>query len=360
MCSTARPGPVLLGLRDVAIEAGSRCSWETSKVGGRPDCVPGITMQYPHCPRCSDPLIQVVQVYCPLEGSAYHRTINVLACLRPECCGRSDSWKVLRSECLGTPPNQETTAKKMVPVPVTVKDWCPEADDWGMEEPWGSSTEGVVQTPAPDSEREVMEQTSRLEALLLEGAEGQGLVSQSTVPEFQPFYISVMEEEDSHSQSSFKHEEELLAEYQRREGVCVEQLPLSSCDGEGAPETYEKSQVQHGDRMFNKFMKRISSCPQQILRYCWNGSPLLLSPLRMESAASVCELCTSPRVFEFQLMPALVNMLKGSSSQEQSVEFGTVLIYTCQRSCWSPTNQTPVEESAFVQADPDQHFFNRH
>ncbi|GCC20142.1 hypothetical protein chiPu_0018765, partial [Chiloscyllium punctatum] len=226
-----------------------------------------------------------------------------------------NGWKVLRSECLETPLNQEPTAKKMVPVPVTVKDWCPEADDWGMEESWGSSTEGVVQTPAPDSEREVIEQTSRLEALLLEGAEGQGLVSQSTVPEFQPFYISVIEEEDSHSQSNFKHEQELLAEYQRREGVCVEQLPLSSCDGEGAPETYEKSQVQHGDRTFNKFMKRISSCPQQILRYCWNGSPLLLSPLGMESAASMCELCTSPRVFEFQLMPALVNMLKGSGSQ---------------------------------------------
>ncbi|XP_048402742.1 programmed cell death protein 2-like [Stegostoma tigrinum] len=360
MSSTARPGPVLLGLRDAAIETGSHCSWETSKAGGRPDCVPGITMQYPHCPCCSDRLIHIVQVYCPLEGSAYHRTINVLACFRPECWGRSDSWKVLRSQCLETPHNPEVTTKT-APVPVTVKAWCLDADDWGMDDTLGSNTKDLVQTPDPVSEQGVREQTTRLEALcLLEEPEGQGLVSESPVPQFQPFYISVVEEEDSQSQSSFSHEQELLLEYQRREGVCVEQLPVSSC--EGPPETYEKCKVQHGDTTFAKFMKRISSCPQQILRYCWNGSPLLLSspPLGLESATAACELCASPRVFEFQLMPALVNMLKSSSSQEWTVEFGTVLIYTCRRSCWTPTSHTPVEEHAFVQADPDQHFFNRH
>ena len=37
--------------------------------------------------------------------------------------------------------------------------------------------------------------------------------------------------------------------------------------GEGDNEKYEKSEVKSGDRTFRKFMKRISVCPEQILRY---------------------------------------------------------------------------------------------
>uniref|UniRef100_A0A8D0GXL6 Programmed cell death protein 2 C-terminal domain-containing protein n=1 Tax=Sphenodon punctatus TaxID=8508 RepID=A0A8D0GXL6_SPHPU len=47
-------------------------------------------------------------------------------------------------------------------------------------------------------------------------------------------------------------------------------------------------------------------------------------------------------------MPALVNL---------SVEFGTVMIYTCEKSCW-PDIQHPMEEFLFIQEDPDQQLFN--
>ncbi|XP_072373890.1 programmed cell death protein 2-like isoform X2 [Scyliorhinus torazame] len=358
-------GPrVLLGIRDAAIEGGSHSSWDTSKAGGSPDCVPGITMQYPDCSQCTSPLIHVVQVYCPLEDSPYHRTINVLACPRPGCWGRSESWKVIRSQCQQTAQKLETRTENAL-VSVTARDWCDEADDWGAEDCPGPGTEGSVSfgaaEPAPcPSDREVRVQTSRLEALgLREKAQGMGLVTQTPVAAFQPFYINVMEEEEHSPATAFSHEQELLREYQRREGVNVEELSVSSCEDDGVTERYEKSKARHGDRTFVKFMKQISSCPEQILRYCWNGSPLLISSptVAFESATPVCETCASPRVFEFQLMPALVNMLKSATTEEASVEFGTVLIYTCERSCWSPSNQSPLEERAFVQGDPDQHFF---
>ena len=35
----------------------------------------------------------------------------------------------------------------------------------------------------------------------------------------------------------------------------------------GAGESYEKTAARHGDRTFSKFQKRISLCPEQILRY---------------------------------------------------------------------------------------------
>ncbi|XP_038662137.1 programmed cell death protein 2-like [Scyliorhinus canicula] len=358
-------GPrVLLGIRDAAIEGGSRCSWDTSKAGGTPDCVPGITMRYPDCSQCTSPLIHVVQVYCPLEDSPYHRTINVLACPRPGCWGRSESWKVLRSQCEETTQKLETRTENAL-VSMTARDWCDEADDWGAEDCPGPDTEGSVSLGAAEpthcpSDGEVRVQTSRLEALSLqEKAQGMGLVTQTPVPAFQPFYISVMEEEERSLATGFSHEQKLLREYQQREGVNVEELAVSSCEDEGVTEKYEKVKARHGDRTFVKFMKRISSCPEQILRYCWNGSPLLISSPTMafESAMPVCETCASPRVFEFQLMPALVNMLKSAATEEASVEFGTVLIYTCERSCWRPSNQSPLEERAFVQGDPDQRFF---
>ena len=41
---------------------------------------------------------------------------------------------------------------------------------------------------------------------------------------------------------------------------------------------------------------------------------------------------------------------------ESSVEFGTVLIFTCGGSCWSESDVWK-EESVLLQHDPDQHRF---
>nr|XP_015223461.1 PREDICTED: programmed cell death protein 2-like [Lepisosteus oculatus] len=151
------------------------------------DVFPSLTVHYPRCSVCSGVLAHVVQVYCPLEGSPYHRTINVFACPSPACYGNSLSWKV----------------------------------------------------------------------------------------------------------------------------------------------------------------------------YCWNGQPVFITcpPSHMQKTVPPCAHCGSPRIFEFQLMPPLVSMLRGANEDDWTVEFGIVLIYTCRDSCWPSRNQTPVEEFPFVQADPDQKLF---
>ena len=118
---------------------------------------------------------------------------------------------------------------------------------------------------------------------------------------------------------------------------------------------------------FSRFMKKISICPEQILRYCWNGKPLFISepPSNMTQMVPLCSSCGGPRTFEFQLMPALVSLLQPKDSRtttdcapSEVLEFGTVLVYTCRNSCWtSGSSNTPREEFLFVQADPDQKFF---
>ncbi len=40
-----------------------------------------------------------------------------------------------------------------------------------------------------------------------------------------------------------------------------------SCEGGQAQEEYEKATAKHGDEVFISFMKKISLCPEQVLRW---------------------------------------------------------------------------------------------
>uniref|UniRef100_A0A5F8HBW0 Programmed cell death protein 2 C-terminal domain-containing protein n=3 Tax=Monodelphis domestica TaxID=13616 RepID=A0A5F8HBW0_MONDO len=55
-------------------------------------------------------------------------------------------------------------------------------------------------------------------------------------------------------------------------------------------------------------------------------------------------------------MPTLVSLLK-ITHLDISVEFGTILIYTCEKSCWPANHQSPMEEFCVIQEDPDQMLF---
>ncbi|NXY72705.1 PDD2L protein, partial [Glareola pratincola] len=254
------------------------------------------------------------------------------------------------------------------------KDWCDEADDWGVcdgaESPACASLQllGLNEAVSSSLSRE-LECASQLQQLCLSGATGglgslnthplvsEGMDTSCSDPVFQPFYISVVDEEDYSGYLDTEHADKLLKEYQQREGVDLEQLMSESFAGEGGNEKYEKSEVKSRDHTFHKFMKRISVCPEQILRYSWGGQPLFITapPANIDQGIPACGNCGGSRVFEFQLMPALVSMLRSDS--DLSVEFGTALVYTCERSCWPPNHQTPLEEFVFVQEDPDQRLF---
>lgn len=65
--------------------------------------------------------------------------------------------------------------------------------------------------------------------------------------------------------------------------------------------------------------------------------------------SKLCCMCGAPRVFECQLMPALVYILQTKLCVKQegsclpnpgsmAVEFGTVIVYSCSSSCWEDDN----------------------
>jgi hypothetical protein len=59
------------------------------------------------------------------------------------------------------------------------------------------------------------------------------------------------------------------------------------------------------------FQKIVSYAPRQVLRYAYCGKPLwCTSPAPDLTAIPACELCGQPRIFELQLMPALLSLWK--------------------------------------------------
>jgi len=135
MASQAAPEPTLVGLCDAEVDPQRHgSSFRTNKVGGLPDWPPGVFRKSPLCGRCGGPLAQVVQVYCPLEASPYHRNLHLFACTRAACSGRSDCWKVLRSQSLEEEEREEERPPPAQEAPRSATEWCDTADDWGMEE----------------------------------------------------------------------------------------------------------------------------------------------------------------------------------------------------------------------------------
>ncbi|KAH1005313.1 hypothetical protein HUJ04_006320 [Dendroctonus ponderosae] len=187
---------------------------------------------------------------------------------------------------------------------------------------------------------------------------------------FQPYFISVYAEEElknivlllqaaCSSPVGANHVKELLSDYQRldadfallQEGQKGNHKAGEANGGDMGVEEYEEAVPLHGDKMFHYFITRVKSNPEQILRYHREGVPLLLYPL--QEPIGRCKNCQQEQVFELQLVPTLVSKLRlsgESKSCPSSLDFGTVLVYTCRNSCWGP-NDLVKEETVLVQKE---------
>uniref|UniRef100_A0A0B6ZVD7 Programmed cell death protein 2 C-terminal domain-containing protein n=1 Tax=Arion vulgaris TaxID=1028688 RepID=A0A0B6ZVD7_9EUPU len=314
---------ILIGLIDQRIQDSQPIGWDTNKIGGLPAWISSAT-SLPECKNCGKTSSLVAQLYCPLGGSSFHRCLYLFVC-PGECSKQQNGWRVFRS----------------------------------MKH---DNTENLLEVDTimlTDTER--WDAMAKLLNTKLEQAPEPTRTNTDCTIVFEPYYLSVVDEPSDQSES-YDHVNDLIRNYERSEGKQLNQLicerSTSSKGREGPSELYEKSELKHGDRIFYKFLKRLQKCPQQCVRYERGGSPLLVSGLT-EQTIKRCSHCGGEFIFELQLLPPLIPFLKAQNGTPCEVEFGTVLIFTCERNCWPAEHDQYdlLEELIVLQGDPDIHLY---
>ena len=104
-------------------------------------------------------------------------------------------------------------------------------------------------------------------------------------------------------------------------------------------------------KVFTKF-KRMSS--GEVIRYCsYDDNDRDVEPLWISTQNKPtlpipdCQYCGSKRRFEFQVMPQLLTQIVGS---DESLDWGTLVVYTCAESCTSKLEDGYKEEYIWKQA----------
>jgi len=107
------------------------------------------------------------------------------------------------------------------------------------------------------------------------------------------------------------------------------------------------------DKSFLRLISKTAAYPDQVLRYKrWPDKDCILwasSKSKLTEDPPLCSDCGSPRKFEMQILPQFFNHFKEIGDDKS--DFGTIVVYTCERSCGESGNF--VEEFAFKQMVTD-------
>ncbi|KAM5163056.1 programmed cell death protein 2 [Mantella aurantiaca] len=309
------------------------------KAGGRPAWLGETGIPGPEalqCGLCGKPLAFLLQVYAPCTGS-FHRTIFIFCCRDPQChqVAESRCFKVFRNQL---PRKNETYSYGPPPdsPPPTSE------DSVSFQLKCGLRLCRVCGCLAPKtcSKCHKVNYCSRSHQLMDWKLQHKQLCNETfdvqsiPVPDhgflFTEFEIVTEPEEiDSDDDSTGMEFDTLTSE---DTSSCIE----SSMD-ELKLDEHELSamakQETKEDKVFNNFKKRISSEPEQVLRYFKGGDPLWLSLQHVPEKDDIPKCaCGAKRVFEFQVMPQLLNHLKVDSLGE-SIDWGILAVYTCSANC---------------------------
>lgn len=184
--------------------------------------------------------------------------------------------------------------------------------------------------------------------------------AKSVFPEFE----IVIEEEvgtPSTLEERVREDEALLRKYQ---DVYVTDVDEDAKLGQRDLDEMSGAKLPVKDSQTIRFLTTIDSNPEQVIRYArWeDGQPLWVSSESVPGRKDVpsCERCGAKRDFEFQVMPQLLHYLRVDSkavmptSPDQpgrlgAMDWGTLAVYTCTRSCSASKGPGYVEEFVWRQ-----------
>ncbi|KAF9511263.1 hypothetical protein BS47DRAFT_1373118 [Hydnum rufescens UP504] len=403
---------VLLGVPDGPISSPDLWKPRISRIGGPPVFLRGISvppLSVSDCRACSHPMELLLQLWCPFEGSPYDRTLHIWGCSRVRCQRQPGSIRVIRvlryNEKYAAKlaaPRSKTAEKQKPPLSQNASNpfslfgngfgdepFVPggiqqEVHVSGSDDPSSSENEDEDINPST-----VSGIAAALLRTTLEASSPSPDRDWSSVPSHSPLYLDT------------------VSEYIAPPGATI---PKVNNPGVGQEvwggESYEPTKGI--DEVFEKFVLRVGQEPQQCIRYDPSGIPLPFSaestykrlfplahtlppipgtPIVVTGTSSLshtlttsaaneistkrsydpsilpqCEACGSPRVFECQIMPNLINVFHSSSSKNLAkakksqtdeerraevarvlqgggvgkkgdMEWGTCLVFSCLADC---------------------------
>ncbi|XP_068795179.1 programmed cell death protein 2 isoform X1 [Struthio camelus] len=337
-----------------------RSAYFPSKVGGRPAWLGEAGLPGPaalRCGRCGQPCALLLQLYAPLPGraDAFHRSLFVFACRGAACyrpAGPRGPLRVFRNQlprrndtypeeppprepppgaaaAAAAPPRRLRSGAALCRVCGCLGPracgrcrraaYCgPEhqALDWRRGHRRACGQPGAaddVEDAVPDHNEFLFPEYE----ILIEPEEPESPADGSVDPNDEEAAADTLE--------SPEKQEELTATSSASE--TLESLDEETLEAMAKHETED-------DEIFQKFKERIAAEPEQIIRYCRGGEgPIWVSGENIPEEKDVpnCS-CGAKRIFEFQIMPQLLNHLKVDSLGE-SIDWGTLVVYTCADNC---------------------------
>ncbi|XP_041999189.1 programmed cell death protein 2-like [Salvia splendens] len=350
--------PMTLGFADKPKNPwSSRRQYFPSKAGGSPAWLDPVNFPSGSsslCDFCSEPLQFLLQVYAPLsEESTFHRTLFVFMCSSMSCLLRdqheqwkrspevqSRSIKVFRCQLPRANPfySSDAPAEDGSQQPLTAGamlcDWC---RAWKGDKicsscrrvRYCSGKHQAAHWRSGSSSHKVLCQ--RLEA---SGKESELAASNSLWPEYE---ITCEDECDFDETMSNDNETgNALVSRSRTEG------------SDGNLMKYFKASDENSS--WASFQERISSAPEQVLRYSSSSQAKPLWPISSGRPSKPdiprCNHCGGTRAFEFQVLPQILYFFHVKDG-EDSLDWATIAVYTCEASCEGGASYK--EEFAWVQ-----------
>ncbi|XP_041843177.1 programmed cell death protein 2 [Melanotaenia boesemani] len=331
---------VVLGFLEEAEPWRLRSSQFPSKVGGKPAWLSQKDLPSLHeleCEICRLPMVFLLQVYAPISGQdrSFHRTLLLFCCKTPECYSHNDSrcMKVLRSQL---PRRNEFYPYE------------PPPED---EPPNGTEEDHTVLS------------VSGFKLCWMCGCPGNKACSRCHTVTYCGKHHQTLHWKHSHKKECCSPdatvvtsspllfpESELVTEPEEEEDEEGKQGKDTEAEEEGSiqksldcpsladtlTETDLEEMAMHeteDNKVFQHFKKKIAPEPHQVIRYSRGGSPLWVSSQHIPSDEDIppCT-CGAKRMFEFQVMPQLLNCLPVDSTGA-SIDWGTLAVYTCSASC---------------------------
>jgi len=364
---------VLLGVPDGPIDVPSDLSdAAVSRIGGHPAFLPSseppITSS--HCKVCDNPMELLVQMWCPFENSPMDRALYVWGCARMTCQKKQGSvraWRGLRYNekyAAKLKKKQELREeKRKAKADALEAAKLPKANPFSTNvaanvPAFGLGTQIFGEDP-PDSnvsdsedENEESDDDADSEASSLVTALTRTVISDSpwqSAPAYKPVYLSTVSE--------------YLPPQPKQKLSSASQGDMDDATGAWMSEKYENS--MYVDPIFERFTRRVAAEGEQCVRYELGGVPLpfasdevyqkLFPPAKHgyePSGVEACPGCQSKRLFECQLMPNLINVVrprlteKGQQTDEErraeiagalrggeGMSWGTCLVFSCSGDC---------------------------